>query len=411
MDKWLKTPWFIRVISLLLAIALYLSVSISQDGEDRPELDFFSNFSDEAATIEDVPLQVKVDEEKYVVLGVPQTVNVLIEGSKSLVATTETTRNFDLFIDLTELEAGTHEVNVQYQGLSNQLKVQIDPATIAVTIEERGTAEYSVEIEMLNQDSLNEEFRLGTPVIAPEKVQVTGSTSEVEKIAIVKAIVDLAGVTDKIEIKNAPVKVYDQQGNELNVFVNPSTVNVEIPIEVGMKEVPISYTTTGELPEGMSLQSISLEAEKVAVYGQASVLNAIEKIEDLEINLSQITEDQTIEVNIPLPQGATKVEPSTLEVKIDVEETQEKVFEDVPIEVLNLASNKEITFVDPEEGVVNVSIFGTAKQLESFTADDISASIDVNGFIEGEFQTAINIKGPENYIITSNKENARVRIE
>lgn len=411
MDNWFKSPWFIRVISLLLAIAMYVSVSIDKEGENQPLDTIFSSLSDESVLIRDVPLQVKIDEEKFVVLGVPPTVNVAIEGSKSQVTTAERTRNFDVFIDLTDLDVGTHEVDVQYSGFNNQLKVATDPETIAVTIEERGTSELEVELELLNQDTLDEELQLGTPVITPSTVEVTGSVTEVNKIAMVKAIVDLSGITDDVNIKNAPVKVYDQQGNELNVFVNPSSVSVEIPLQVGKKELPISYTTTGELPDGISLQSISLNVSEVSVYGQASVLAALETLDDLTINLSDITEDTTLELEVPTPPGATRVDPIVVEVTIDVEETSEKVLADIPIEVLNLSGNRELTFIDPEEGTVTITIFGTSKQLEDITVDDFSVSIDVTGFISGEFETPIQIEGPETLEFTSNVTNAHVSID
>jgi YbbR domain-containing protein len=410
MDKWLETPWFIRIISLLLAVALYFSVSLDSNGEGQDERTFFSSLGNEVVTIHDVPLQVRLDEEKFVVLGAPQTVDVTIEGSKSHVTTEEKTRSFDVFIDLTGLEAGTHEVTVQHEGFYNSLKVTIDPAVVQLTLEERGTAELPVEIEYINRDTLNDEFQLGEPKISPSTVSVTGSQTEIDKIAIVKAIVDLAGVKDEIDVK-APVKVYDEQGNELNVFVSPSSVNVEIPLIVGKKELPISFETKGSLPEGLSLQGITLESETVSVYGQASILEAIEALDNLIIDLSKITEDQEIEVPVKVPAGATKVEPSAIKVSIDVEDTVEKVFENIPITVQNLPSNKEITFINPEEPEITVTIYGTSKQLESITEDDISASIDVKGFIEGEFETVITITGPENFIIKSNMETVRVRIE
>ncbi|MRG88355.1 CdaR family protein [Salinibacillus xinjiangensis] len=411
MDNWLRSPWVIRGISLLLAVALYISVSLSEDNANGLEDTLFPSGSSETVTMNSIPLQVRINEEKYVVKGVPQYVNVSIEGSKSAITSTERVRSFDVFIDLEGLEPGTHEVNVQHAGFSNNLSVFIEPETVEVEIEERLTKEYKVDTELMNRDQINEGYILGEPTVKPATVKVTGGKSEVDKTAMVKAIVDLTGVEDEIDIDNAPVKVYDQQGNELNVYVDPSTVGVEIPVEVGRKEVPLQVSTEGELPEGLSLQSITANPEVVAVFGQESVLNSIENISNLSVNLAAISEDKTVELEVPIPPGATKVEPSTVEVEVNVEETQEKIIDEIPIQVENLEDGRDVTFISPENGTINLKVSGTAEQLEEITAENFVATIDVEGFYEGEFETEIKISNPEEYVITSNYNNARVRIE
>ncbi|MBB6454006.1 YbbR domain-containing protein [Salirhabdus euzebyi] len=411
MDKWLKTPWFIRVISLLLAIGLYVTVSLNEQNATRPDGTIFPKTSNEVATINNVPLQVHLDEEKYVVQGVPQYVSVSIQGSTSVVEATARQRNFDIFVDLEGLEEGTHEVKVQHQGISNQLSVQMEPETLEVTIEERATSEFKAEVEMLNYEDMDDGFILGEPIISPETVSVTGSKSEVDKVAMVKAIVDLTGVTDEIDIRNAPVKVYDQQGNELNVYVNPSTVHVQIPLEVGRKEVPLTYTTTGELGEGISLESISLEQDTVMVFGQAEVLNGIESIDNLIIDLTNITEDKTIELVVPIPPGVTRVEPITVNATINVEPTETVTIENIPIQVTNLEDGKTVSFIEPEEETVAITVFGTAQQLKDISEEQFSASINVEGFFNGEFETVIDLKGPDGIMMKPNYNNARVRIE
>ncbi|GAA0500539.1 CdaA regulatory protein CdaR [Salinibacillus aidingensis] len=408
MDKWLKSPWFIRIISLLLAIGLYVSVSLS----DNEASALLPKSSSETATMSNIPLQVRMDEEKYVVRGVPQTVNVSIEGSGGIVTTTERVRAFNVFVDLEKLEPGKHDVRVQHQGFSNNLSVNIEPQTIEVVIEERATKEFNAEVDILNQDQLNEGMILGDPSVDPETVEVTGGKSEVDKIAMVKAIVDLNKIDgEKISVDNAPVKVYDEQGNELNVFVDPSTVQVDIPVEGGQKEVPLSVQTKGELPNGLSLQSISTKPETVTVFGQESLLKDVKEISNLTVDLSSFEKDGSVEIDVPLPSGLTRVEPSTVQAQIDVEETVEKILEDIPVQVNGLEEGRDITFIEPENQAITVTVMGTEKQLQEITAEDFTATIDVQGYYEGEFDAEIQINGPEGFDYTANFNYARVRIE
>ncbi|SET96758.1 YbbR domain-containing protein [Salinibacillus kushneri] len=412
MDKWLKAPWFIRIVSLLLAVALYISVSLNDNEASGLEDTLFPSGSNDTVTMSNIPLQVRIDEEKYVVRGVPQTVSVAIEGSKSIVTTTERVRSFDVYLDLENLEPGKHDVRVQHEGFNNNLSVNIEPQTIEVVIEERATKEYTAEVDVINQNQLDDGMILGEPVIEPEKIKVTGGKSEIDQIAMVKAIVDLNEIDgDEINVDDAPVKVYDQQGNELNVYADPSALHVEIPVEVGQKEVPLSIQTEGELPDGLSLQSLSAEPEAVTVFGQESLLNSLEEISNLSVDLSSVKKDGKVEIPVPTPPGLTKVEPSTVQANIDVEETVEKTLEDIPIEVNGLEDGRDISFIEPENETIDITVFGTEKQLQEITAENFTASIDVQGFYEGEFDAEIQISNPEDYEFTSNFNHARVRIE
>lgn len=60
-------------------------------------------------------------------------------------------RDFDVYIDLNEYEAGVHNVNLQHNGLSNQLTVYIEPETVEVILEERATATFPLEKEYIGQ--------------------------------------------------------------------------------------------------------------------------------------------------------------------------------------------------------------------------------------------------------------------
>lgn len=145
MDKWLKSPWFTRVVSLFLAILLYITVAIDEANSQAPSNTLLPSSSTDVTTINDIPLQVSMDDEQYVVRGVPETVDLSIEGPKSVVMQTARQRDFDVYIDLNEYEAGVHNVNLQHNGLSNQLTVYIEPETVEVILEERATATFPLE--------------------------------------------------------------------------------------------------------------------------------------------------------------------------------------------------------------------------------------------------------------------------
>lgn len=410
MDKWLKSPWFIRVLSFLLTLLLFASVYLDE-GNTRSDSTFFSEGNSELATMNNIPLQVNMDEEKYVVKNVPESVTVAIEGPNSVVTKTMRQKNFDVFVNLEDLQPGTHTVPIQASGLANQLSVHIEPENIEISLEERLTEAFQVETDFINRQSLEEGYSIGEAKVNPGEVEITGSQSEVSKVSLVKAIVSVAGENETFMKKEAPVKVYDEQGNELNVFVEPSTVQVEVPIIPPHKEVPVEIQPQGELPEGLSLNSIQAEPSSVQVYAPNDVLENINSINHSGIDLSQIQEDTTLTLDVPLPSNASKVEPTTIEAIVDIENTIERTLNNVEVVVENLQEDQSITFINPEDQTVNITLTGSESALENISVEDFNVSIDVQDVEDGESSIPIEVEGPENLDWQLSNEEADVRLE
>ncbi|MFC0523801.1 YbbR-like domain-containing protein [Pontibacillus salicampi] len=409
MDRWLKNPWFIRVLALILALLLYASVNLDETTTETGSI--LPEGNKELTSMNNIPLQVYMNDEKYVIEGVPQNVTVTVEGPNSEVTKTVRQKNFDVYVDLENLEPGTHTVPIEHRGISNQLSVYMQPEEVEVTIEEKSQASFNVDIDFVNRGSMEEGFEVGDPKVEPANVQVTGSKTEVAKVSLVKAIVNLSGASEDISIKDAPVKVYDQQGNELNVFVEPNTVQVDAPIVPPSTEVSLDIQTKGDLPEGLSIESITANPEKVNVFGPSDTLGDISVIDGITVDLSTISEDTTLDVDVPVPENATKVEPGSVKVKVDVEETAEKTVNDVNLEVRNLSENQNITFLDPESKSVNLTIQGTKQELEAIEKDQFEAYVNAEDAEAEEAELPIEVKGPDNVKWNMSTEKARVRIE
>ncbi|MGP4076762.1 CdaR family protein [Halobacillus sp. K22] len=317
MDNWLKSVWFIRIISLILAGLLWITVNVDNN-MDSDSL-FFNENSSDMETMDNIPLEIRFDSEEYVVSGLPQEVSVTVEGQASVVTPVVRQKNFTVFVDLNGLGPGVHEVSLQHSGISNQLSVTLEPKTIEVTIEEKVSEDFEVQVDYLNESRLDSELVIEDPTVEPEMATITGSASVVDRVASVKSVIDVGSAQSSLEDVEAPVKVYDEQGNELNVLVDPTTVKVNVPISKRKKEVPVEVTAQGGAPEGIVVNSVTTSTDTVTLYGPEDVLAVINKLEEIPVDITEVTEDQTLEVDIPVPEGVTSVEPEKLEVDIEVE--------------------------------------------------------------------------------------------
>ncbi|MDL4841252.1 CdaR family protein [Aquibacillus rhizosphaerae] len=410
MDELLKKPWVIRLVSLALAILLFTAVSLDESSSERTDPPFFGG-SEETQTIDNVPVDIVIDQEKFAVSGVPETVSVDLQGSAGVVTSTATQMNFDLFVNLEGLESGTHMVPIESSGIPDSLQVYIEPEEIEVTIEERATQEFEVTVGYTNENDIATGFELGEATVQPSTVTITSAKSVVDTIASVNAFVDVSNADEPIENREVPVKVYDSQGNELSVRIEPSTVNVSVDINDPNKTVPIQVETTGEAQEDITINTITTEPEVVQVFASDSVLQDLESVATEAIDLSEITEDTTLEVELIAPADSRKMNIQTITVTIEVDKTVEQTFEDVPIEVDNLVNDLTVTFISPEESQMDVIATGLEDVMAQLTNNDFQLSIDLDGLEEGEHQIPVDIDGPDNIEVQLELETVTVQID
>ncbi|GGJ96049.1 CdaA regulatory protein CdaR [Lentibacillus kapialis] len=407
MDNWFKSRWFVRAISLAFAIGLYVFVQVEID-QYQNDSRLLPNSGDDAQTVEDVPVNIRIDEENYVVSGVPEAVAVTLEGSTGTLTATAQQENFDIYVDLENLEPGTHTVDLEYTGIPEELKVYIEPKTIEVTIEERVSEQFNVAVDVINMDQLPKGYQVGDSRTEPDQVTITSSKEVIEQIAIVKVFVDVSETAESIDNREVPVNVYDARGNELNVRVEPENVNASVDINNPSKNVPVNVETTGELSNGYSLSSISPNADEVKVFGPNEVLQNIEQVSTEAVELSDLTESGTIDVELDLPNGASVPDSESVEVQVELEQT--RTFEAVPIDVGYLGDGQDISFTEPGDQKMNVTVTGNQAEVSGLTAADFNVSIDAEGLEAGEHEVPVIIEGPDGIEMNGEFEQAVIDI-
>lgn len=404
MDSWFNSKWFVRAISLFFAVLLFVVVQM-EETKFQTDSRIPSSGSDKVEILDGIPVDIRIDSEKFVVSGVPEFVTVSLEGSTGHLTPVIMTRNFEVFVDLRHLGEGTHTVDIQYAKVPSELSVYIEPKTIEVEIEERASEEFDVDVDFINIDQLPEGYELGVPEVNPGKVRITSSRSVIDEIAIVKVYIDVAGLTESINNREVPVNIYDSQGNGLSVRIEPSSVVVSVPIDNPSKTVPLDVETKGELPEDYSLVSITPEVDEIEVFAISAILDELESISTEEIDLSEISESGEYEAKVKLGEGMSVAE-DTIKVVIEIEQT--RVIEDVTIEIRN-DGDQEVSFKEPDVDTMNVTLIGNDEDVKAISTDDIQLFIDIEGLEKGEHKVPVSIEGPVD--VTSSVEFEKVTIE
>ncbi|MGE6857948.1 YbbR-like domain-containing protein [Bacillus sp. FSL K6-2841] len=410
MDKILNNRWAVKLLALVFALLLYGAVNSAQAPTPKKIGEsFFPTSTTDEATLTDIPVKAYYDDEKYVVTGVPQTVNVTIKGSTSAVKTARQTKNFEIYADMQNLSTGTHKVELKARDVSKGLTLSINPSVTTVTIQEKTTAEFPVETEFYNQNKIKDGYSPEQPIVNPKKVTVTGSKDVIDKISVIKAFVNLEDVDQQIE-KEAKLTVYDSSGNELPVELSPSVVNITVPISSPSKKVPFKIERTGSLPDGISISSIETSPSEVTVYGSQKVLDSLDFIDGVKLDLSKIKDDTEIDAEIPLPDGVKKVSPETVKIKVKVATAQEKKIDNVPISVVGLSKDLTSDFVTPSSGRLTLTAKGSKSAIDKLKASDVEAYINVGDLNEGTHEVTVQVNGPQNVTWTLSRSKVKVKL-
>lgn len=408
MDKWFDSKWFIRVVSLAFAILLYIVVNFEQATTHQDARIPGGIDTDRIQTLHDVPVNIKIDSEKYVVSGAQEFASVSFEGPNSVLIPTVMQRNFEFYIDLRGRDEGPHTVEILYSNVPEELKVYIEPKTIDITLEERVSDEFVVHVDYINLDQLPPGYEISQPEVHPEVVTITSSRSVFEQIAMVKVYIDVDGLTESINNREVPINVYDGQGNVLNVRMEPETVVISADVDNPSKDVPLEISTVNELSEPLTDYTITSDWEQIEIFAITDILEGIEAIQTEDIDLSEIEESGEMQVKLALPDGVV-VDSDTLVVTIEVD--KEEVFEEVPIQHENLAEGQEIVYISPSESFMSMTVTGNDKDIDDLDLESFKLFIDVQDLGAGEHIVPVTIEGPEHMETSPEHEEVEIRIE
>lgn len=324
MEKIVNSPWFLRIVALGFAALLFTYVNNENNKQINVNNRSGGATVNSTEMITDLPVLVDIDQEKYFVTGVPESVSILLEGSTAILLNTLTTESFDIVTpDLNELGEGTYTIELLPSGLSDELSYTIYPAEVKITIQERVSESYDVSV-VFNEDSLARGYEAGDPIIDSETVLIEGAADTLERIANVQVNVTAEESTNSDITETLPVIVTDAAGNQLDVEVRPSEVSVTIPVTSNSKDVPLSLQQSGIPESGYSYELAIAEGEDTTanVVAEEAVLDALEEIQ-VPVDVTGVTESSTVEVTVPVPNGVASLLPETIEVDIIVSKEEE----------------------------------------------------------------------------------------
>ncbi|WP_413304582.1 CdaR family protein [Bacillus sp. 1P10SD] len=405
MDKLMDNPWFIKILALLLAVLLYNSIP-PHTGKEMTDVNVPSVQS--SVTIKDFPVKVYYDTENLVVSGIPDSVDITLKGPTTHVQSANALRNFEVFVDLTNVKIGKQKVKLEVKDLSDKLKATLKPDTVTVTVQEKITKEFKVEAEF-NKNQIEDGYSAGQPVVEPNKVKITGAKSDIDRITYVKATLEEKEKMKETVSKEATVQVLDKELNKLDVKVEPSTVKVTIPIKDNSKTVPISIVKKGTPPAGVTIESIDLDVKEATIIGPEDILKDTESVR-VEVDVSKITGNTTLDLPVIISNGISKVTPQMVKATVVVSKVEEKTVSQIPLKIRGLSENYNAEINDPVNQMISLLVTGPSASINGLKPEDFSVYVDLSSLSEGDYDVNIRIEGPKNLNWKPDKAKAKITI-
>ncbi|MGN1342864.1 MAG: YbbR-like domain-containing protein [Bacilli bacterium] len=409
LDKLLNRPNFLIFLSLALAILLFLLV-------DSKAISFVE---DETEVISNVPVNIKYNQEAYVIEGAPTNVNIMISGRKSDIYLAKQLGEYEVTLDLTEYKASdsAYKVYFTYAKSINNLKYNLDPSYVSIMIKNKVSSVSSVTYELINQDKLDSKLSVKSVGLSKSEVVVKGSETALKKIAWIKALVDLSNPdfteAGSYDIDNILLVAYDNTGNILNdIEIVPSTLSATVVLDSYSQSIPIEVKTTGTLVSGKSIAKILINNStdfSITVYGNEEEISKISSI-PVTINVDGFGTDNAKNYNVTLtkPNGVRFMSTSTINVSLTFGTEEQKTVEITNISKKNLGSNLNANIIS--DSAISVTCKGVSSVLDKIEPENINAYVDLSGLGVGDHEVEVKIDNTNPLVTYAVSSTIKVRI-
>ncbi len=376
------------IVSLLLAFLVFIFI-------DRSSSVMIDQY---AEILYDQPVTAVFNEELYVVEGLPEKVDITLIGQRRHIFLAKQSPSKGVSVDLTGLKPGTHKVTLKYNQRLKSLDYKLDPSQVNVTIYEKVSENRSLTYDLLHQDKLDTKLYISNVELDRSDVIVKGAQYKLDKVASVKALLDVNTIpTPKAgdnPVKDIPLVAYDNDGNIVDVEIVPKVVSANVKITSPSKEIPVRVVPTGKMADGKSIKSIETSISKITVYGDQAAVDDIEQL-DVEIDVKGLDKNKEFNITLSKPRGITELSSKTMTIKVVVDNSSYKEFNNISVTTRNLDSQYKVQAKTDEDRQVTVAVKGSSESLDNLKESDITAYIDLKNYGEGTHEVPVQVTGTD----------------
>lgn len=368
---------FLILLSLLIAFLSWLFV-VQADQEKQTK------------TLKNISINMEETEDSIGKLGLrtltvdqQQRVDVQVEGVIYEVGGLSG-EDIEVKPDISKItEAGTYDVELRatVKDKNKQITIKsITPRTIKLKFDSLETRTFDIE-ERISDYSAPEGYQIRASTLNPAQVTVTGPEEEISKIYTVAAQQSLENAElTSTYTGTIPLTFLDKDRNELDLkYVSPDVTEIQVTIPITkIKTIPLKLNFIN-VPSGFNVNSLKFEMsnDEIEVDGPEDLLNKYDQIELGYINIRDLDLDSVYSFEVKLNTGLYNTRNiKNVQVKFDSEGMTRKKFNVQGVQLTNVPLNYKVTAITEE--ILDVEILGPQEVVDTLTAGDIIAEINLN---------------------------------
>ncbi len=215
MEKFLRSNHFAMGLAIFLAIAMWLFVTGENITRSTPSRKVFH----------DVVLAVENIEQGLIVVDIPTTVDITLEGLPDAFNGL-TIEDLEAYVDLAEKGPGVHQLRVRGRPPRGLKLISFSHDEVEVTLEVLGSSVYQIHAEFLGDPAVG--WNRHNYSLAPPQVRAEGPLSVLERISMIVLRVDQSGARESFQDELTPIAI-DSQGSELpGIYLYPDKITVNL---------------------------------------------------------------------------------------------------------------------------------------------------------------------------------------
>ena len=372
MNKIKNSKSFRIGLSILVAFIIWLYVDIT-DTTPRE------------ITVWNVPVELIGEdvlmERGLMVSSISQTkVNLYLQGSPTVIYKLDPDE-ITVQVDLNSITSA-REYDLEYKinypdSITSNMVTVTNASVYRITVEVVELYKKSITVEGKYTGSAADGYMVGEMTFSQDTILVSGEQSAVSNINYAKVSVNLDGASENV-VQMVDFQLVDFNGQVVDksqFYLDTDTIQVTVPI-LKIKELPLELELV-ESPGSMaSMVDVDIEPKSITVAGSNKSLASMESILLKTIDLSQLTQNTTLVIPIPLPSGSTNLSGVT-EAKVTIQfkssvETRSYTVTNISCENLE---GREVSIVTQE---LTVSLRGVSSLLDQISEVNIRVVADLS---------------------------------
>ena len=368
--------------TLILALILALTAWVASVSQEDPIVE--QTFTD--------PIEIEyqgLQDDLTIVGEIPQTGQITLRAPMS-VWRVLSTDDLHLLIDLSDVEAGSHPVQVKPIIDSRATQItSLDPSVVQLEIEPLATK--LIDVAVIVEGNPAADYRAEEPAADLEQTTIVGPESAVEQVTNASVLIDLTNRQQGIDQIFSLIPT-DESGNPVpGIVLEHESIHITLEItriENIRRLVVIPQVSGQEQLEAQGyyrVTRISVIPPEVAIFSDdAQALEALPGfIETVPIDIDERTTSVDQRIPLDLPEGFSLIGEQSVRVVVSIEPITTTVSLTRPVEIQSVQLGL-YSYVSPEE--VDLILSGPAVILDDLRPEQVRVIIDVLNLDQGTYQ-------------------------